>query len=106
VLRFVNALGREVEMRNLLLMTASVIALGISGAGIAPAANMSDTSRPNPPAVAGMPRSSLTPADLANTISDKLSRNFEPRVSTMGRSMGLSMRKLRRQSINIKARMA
>jgi len=40
------------------------------------------------------------------TISDKLSRNFEPRVSTMGRSMGLSMRKLRRQSINIKARMA
>jgi len=62
----VNALGREVDMRNLLLTTASVIALAISGAGVAPAANMSDTSGSNPPAAAGMPRSALTSADLAN----------------------------------------
>jgi len=52
-------------MRNLLLIGASVIALGISGAGVAPAANMDDTSGSNPPAVAGMPRSSQTSADLA-----------------------------------------
>ena len=53
-------------MRNLLLIGASVIALGISGAGVAPAANMDDTSGSNPPAVAEMPRSSQTSADLAN----------------------------------------
>jgi peptidoglycan hydrolase-like protein with peptidoglycan-binding domain len=51
-------------MRDLLLITGSVIALGISGAGVAPAANMSDTSGSNPPAVAGMPGSSQTSADL------------------------------------------
>src|SRR5260370_10289849 len=45
---FVNALCTQVDMRDLLLITGSVIALGISGAGVAPAANMSDTSGSNP----------------------------------------------------------
>ena len=60
-----STLGREVDMRNTLLITASVIALTISGAGVASAANMSDRSGPNPP-VAGMPGSSQTAAALAN----------------------------------------
>jgi peptidoglycan hydrolase-like protein with peptidoglycan-binding domain len=53
-------------MRNLMLITASVIALGIGGAGITRGANMGDASGANPPAVSGMPRSSQTAADLAN----------------------------------------
>lgn len=53
-------------MRNLLLITTAAIALAASDAGVAPAADMSDASGSNPPAVAGMPRSSQTPTDLAN----------------------------------------
>jgi peptidoglycan hydrolase-like protein with peptidoglycan-binding domain len=52
-------------MRNLMLITASVIALGMGAAGVTPAAKMNDISGPNPP-VAGMPRSSQTWADLVN----------------------------------------
>jgi peptidoglycan hydrolase-like protein with peptidoglycan-binding domain len=52
-------------MRDSSFITASVITLAISGAGMASAANMSETSGPNPP-VAGMPRSSQTSAALAN----------------------------------------
>jgi peptidoglycan hydrolase-like protein with peptidoglycan-binding domain len=53
-------------MRNPLLIAASVIALGIGGAGVASAANMRDAPTSDPPAVAGMPRSSQTSAALAN----------------------------------------
>lgn len=52
-------------MRNPMLITASVITLALSGAGVASAANTSDTSGPNP-LVAGMPRSSQSTAALAN----------------------------------------
>ena len=53
-------------MRNLMLITASVIALGIGSANMTRGANISDGSGANPPAVSGMPRSSQTAADLAN----------------------------------------
>jgi len=53
-------------MRNLMLITASVIALGIGGANMTRGANISDGSGANPPAVSGTPRSSETAADLAN----------------------------------------
>ena len=53
-------------MRNLMLITASMITLGIGGAGITRGANLGDASGANPPAVSGMPRSSQTAADLAN----------------------------------------
>ena len=52
-------------MRNPLLITASVISLAIGGAGVASAANTSDTSGLNP-LLSGMPRSSQTSAALAN----------------------------------------
>jgi len=52
-------------MRNLMLITASVISLGMGPAGVAPAARMNDTSGLNRP-IAAMPRSSQTSADLAN----------------------------------------
>src|SRR5215471_9962004 len=53
-------------MRNLMLITASVIALGIGGANMTRGANISDGSGANPPAVSGTPRPSQTAADLAN----------------------------------------
>ena len=53
-------------MRNLMLITASVIALGIGGANMTRGANISDGSGANPPAVSSTPRSSQTAADLAN----------------------------------------
>jgi len=53
-------------MRNLMLITASMIAFGIAGPGVVRGANVSDASGANSPAVSGMPRSSQTAADLAN----------------------------------------
>jgi peptidoglycan hydrolase-like protein with peptidoglycan-binding domain len=52
-------------MRNLMLITASVIALGIGGTGAARGGDMGDGSGANPPAVSGT-QSSQTSADLPN----------------------------------------
>ena len=53
-------------MRNLMLITASVVALGMGGAGAARGGDIGDGSGANPPAVSGLPQFSQTSADLPN----------------------------------------
>jgi hypothetical protein len=56
----------KADVRNLMLITASVIALGMGGASVARGGDMGDDSGGNPSAVSGMPQSSQTSADLPN----------------------------------------